>query len=124
MKVPNREEEMAGENPEPKSGPGQPNVIDLVTHDPKSEEYALILVQTGEWEDSPQQLDQLKAKINNYLHFALDGDLVRKYPQAAGKPVRLQLDCTSPPSPKTEEFLAPVEKAVRQRGLRFVVNLL
>lgn len=115
---------MSGKDPDTKSGTGQPNVIDLVTHDPKSDAYALIMVQTSKWDDSQQQLDQLQAKINNYLHFALDGDLVRKYPQAAGRPVRIQLDCTTPPSVKTEEFLAPIEKAARKMGLRFVVNLL
>ena len=35
-------------------------VIDLVTHDPASNEYALIMTETRPWTDSPEQLSQLR----------------------------------------------------------------
>jgi len=102
--------------PPPASGIENPSVLDLVTHDPKTDEYALIMVETREWDDSDQQLEQLQAKINNYLHFALDGALAKTYPQATGKPVRIQVDCPRQPKGKTADFLARAEEAARGQG--------
>lgn len=95
-----------------------------MTHDPKADEYALITLETRPWQGEVEQLKQLQTKVNNYLHFALDGELVQKYPQAVGKPVRIQLDCESEPAGETADFLNRVGDAVRRQGLGFVINVL
>lgn len=112
------------ERTEPKSGIANPNVMDLVTHDPKSDEYALIIVETRKWDEIPQLLEQLQEKINNYFHFALDGELIKRFPEAVGKPVRIQLDCAMPPSGKTAELVARVKQELGEKGIRFVINVL
>jgi hypothetical protein len=112
------------ENDQARTGIEQVDAVDLVTHDPKTDEYALIMVETRPWSDSPERLKQLQDKVNNYLHFALDGQLADRYPGARGRPIRIQLDCPARPTGKTADFLRALEEAVHKAGVRFVVNVL
>lgn len=106
------------------AGLDQPNVVDLVTHDPASGEFALIMIQTQPWSNEPGELQKLREKINNYAAFARGGDLVSKFPEAAGKPVRIQLDCNTAPSGRVADLVNLAVDRLQQSGLRFVVNIL
>ena len=106
------------------AGVHEPNVIDLVTHDPATGEYALIIVEARPWMDSPEQLAQLSEKINNYAMFALDEGMLRAYPQSAGHPVRIQLDCADTPTRKVQESIDLATERLLGYRIRFVVNLL
>ena len=101
-----------------------PNVIDLVAHDPASGEYALVMVEERSWDGSEARLFELQAKTNTYLTYALDGLMAEHYPQSQGQPVRLQLDCPAQPDDTTAAFLEMLAGAVRGEGLQFVVNVL
>jgi hypothetical protein len=105
------------------SGIQNPTVIDLVTHNPETDEYALIMIQTEPWNDSNEQLDNLVGKINFYFSVAIEGDLVQRFPGIAGSPLRFQLDCPSPPTSSIAELIDLVEGRLREYGIRFVVNL-
>ncbi len=105
------------------SGVENPNTVDLVSHDPKTDEYALIMVETRAWDGSEERLQQLSEKIENYVSFALYGQMTKLYPEALGKPIRLQLDCESPPDPKTALFLEEVRRRLEEEGFRFVVSV-
>jgi hypothetical protein len=100
------------------------SVIDLVTQDPASGEYALIMTETRPWTDSREQLSQLREKISNYAMFATDEGMIRAYPQAAGKPLRIQLDCPSPPSIQAAALIERAQRRLADYNIRFVVNLL
>ena len=106
------------------AGVHEPNVIDLVTHDPTTGEYALIMVEERPWTDSPEQLAQLGEKINNYAMFALDEGMLRAYPQSAGHPLRVQLDCANTPTSKAQELIDLATERLLCFRIRFVVNLL
>jgi len=105
-------------------GVQNPTVIDLVTYDSKSGEFALIMTETRPWDGSADRVLALQQKINNYLSFALDGQLEREHPGSVGKPIRLQLDCACPPDPETGRFIDLVREKLRGEGIRFVVNVL
>jgi hypothetical protein len=105
------------------SGVANPNTVDLVTHDPETDEYALIMVETRAWDGSEERLQQISKKVENYLSFALYGQMTKLYPEALGKRIRLQLDCESPPDPKTARFLEEARKRLEEGGFRFVVNV-
>lgn len=105
------------------SGVENPNTVDLVTYDPKTDEYALIMVETRAWDGSEERLQQISKKAENYVSFALYGQMTKLYPEALGKRIRLQLDCESPPDPKTARFLQEVRARLEQEGFRFVVNV-
>lgn len=106
------------------SGVRNPNIVDLVTHDPKTNEYAVIMVEDRPWSDSPEQLDQLLAKINTYVHFVEDGELVQNFPQAKDKAVRIQLDCNSLPRDEPAKLIAQAQQLLLQRGITFAVNVI
>ena len=94
-------------------GVEDPKTIDLVTHDPKTDEYTLIMVELAEhWENTEEQLDQLLEKINNYArvrHRRRTDPYLS--PEAAGKPLRVQLDCLEPPTGKVGEASKPLVPA-------------
>lgn len=102
----------------------EPNVIDLVTQNAATGEYALIMIQQQPWTDAAEQLAQLGEKINDYAMFALDEGLLRAYPQSADHPVRIQLDCTGVPTPRAKEYLDRATERLGEYGITFVVNLL
>ncbi|WP_430667204.1 DUF6572 domain-containing protein [Jatrophihabitans telluris] len=79
------------------AGIEDPGVVDLVTHDKQTGKYALIVVASQPCSDTDAQLTQLLQKINNYLLFALDESFLGAFPEAAGKPVRIQLNYATTP---------------------------
>ncbi len=95
--------------------------IDLIT-ETKSGSYKLILVQRELWDGSDDQLADLQQRINEYLAFALDGELHRLHPESIGRPVVIQLDIEHEPDPRTREFLAKVADIVTTCGLAFVIS--
>jgi hypothetical protein len=99
----------------------EPNVIDFVAHDPKGE-VVLVMVEGREWDGSGERLFELQEKINNYAAFATDGQLVRQYPDLAGKPVRLELRCVGAPDPETGRFLEAAKLQLRSAGLSLSVK--
>jgi hypothetical protein len=107
-----------------KAGVHNPKVIDLVTHDPETDEFALIMIETRDWDGSPERLLQLQEKVNNYLSFALDGQMVKLYPESTGKSVRLQLDCNRLPDQDTLRFIEQLREHIKPLGIPFVVNVL
>lgn len=98
-----------------------PSVIDFVAHDPKGE-VVLVMVEGREWDGSSERLFELQEKINNYAAFATDGQLVQKYPDFVGKPVRLELRCVGDPDPATGRFLEMAKQRLRSSGLSLSVK--
>lgn len=106
------------------AGVNNPDVIDLVTHDPATDEIVVIMIEDRTWSVDPEQVDQLLRKINTYLHFIEDGDLVEHFPQAAGKPVRMQLDCNEAPTGEAEQLIEEAQQLLLSRGITFAVNVI
>ncbi|MDQ0664483.1 hypothetical protein QFZ35_002981 [Arthrobacter ulcerisalmonis] len=106
------------------AGVHEPNVIDLVTHDPSRDEYKLVMVEGRPWSDAPEQLAQLSEKINNYAMFVLNEGLLRAYPETAGHPLCVQLDCATPPTAEAQKLINLASQRLLDYGIRFIVNLL
>jgi hypothetical protein len=105
------------------SGIHDSETVDVVAHDPDTQEYLLVMVEDRPWGSEPNQALQLRAKINTYVGFVVDGSLQDKYPETAGHRVRLQLDCASTP---TSEILTIIDHAntkLRELGMRLLVNV-
>jgi hypothetical protein len=102
-----------------------PNVVDLITHNPATGEYVLIMVAEWDWTSEPEaRLAQLAHKIENYLIFALNGGLAAQYPLAEGRPVRLQLDTVHPLVPAGAELIADRQRRLIEQRIEFRVNQL
>jgi hypothetical protein len=100
------------------------SVVDLVTHDEQTGEYALIMVASQPWSDTDEQLTRLLQKIYNYLSFALDEGLVTAFPDASGKPLRIQLDCVTRPTESVRQVIEHARPRLDEHNIRFVVNTL
>lgn len=99
----------------------EPDVIDCVAHDPKGE-VVLVMVEGREWDGSDERLFELQERINNYAAFATDGQLIEKYPEFAGKSVRVELRCAGDPDPATSRFLELAKRRLRSAGLSLSVK--
>lgn len=97
-----------------------PSCIDIVAHNPKSDEVMLVMVETREWGERGALLPELQAKLNTYLGYALDGRLVCDYPAYASKPIRIELRTQHPPTPREEQFFDIVARQdLQPRGISF-----
>src|SRR5438067_10553986 len=99
------------------------NVIDLLSYDEKSARVLLVMTETRAWDGSDLRLFQLQEKINAYLSFALDGEMIEAYPHFCGKAVRLQLECTEIPDERTIGFLKTVRERIAFQGIDFEVHV-
>jgi hypothetical protein len=86
------------------AGIHESEVIDLIAEDSDGNAL-LVIVQQDPWTDLPTQAEQLKAKINTYAQFALDGGLVGNHPHLADRPITIRLDCSQDPPPVIRDVL-------------------
>lgn len=100
----------------------QNNKIDVISFDPKKDEIALILVLEKDWGEEPNRLLRLQDRLNQYLAFALDGELAQRYSNQQYKSVRIQIDCYAHADSDLKEFLSHAKKLIEKNGLRFVIS--
>lgn len=100
-----------------KYGAEYPRVIDFLTE--KDGVCSLYIVQSDPLDD--ELTWKLQEKINNYLTFALDGQLVEEYPDMVGTKLRIQVDLKHPPKGVAAEFLDKVAPYVEAEGVGFFV---
>ena len=73
-----------------------PDEIDLIAED-EDGRALLSIVQTGPWPSGRFVRPGLELKVSNYLRFALDGQMVAKYPVLKDRPVVIELTYDEPP---------------------------
>ena len=72
-------------------GIDDPEEIDVIAEDVDGSAL-LSIVQTGRWsKDGSRERGRLKRKLNLYLRYALEGQMVATYPSLAGRPVVIAL---------------------------------
>src|SRR5206468_8985287 len=81
-------------------------VIDLIAHDPKTDEVVLVMDEPDEWDGSDEQLLALQERFNAYVSVLLDGEMAEAHPELAGKPARIELRCAHTPDARALELLA------------------
>jgi hypothetical protein len=88
--------------------------LDLVTYDPKSDEFVLYLVEDGPWPSSDPEwrecLKRIQERIFDAVNAAVDGGVAKKFPDSKGKPVRVQLDAPHGTPARVEEMIAAVRR--------------
>jgi hypothetical protein len=116
-------------SPEHSSGPVSPKgiehagIIDFLGFDQTSGEVLLKMVETRPWTPGSPQLFQLQEKLNAYLSFILDGEMREAYPQFSQKPVRLRLECATPPGEEETAFLQHVYEQTLLQEIAFDVDV-
>jgi hypothetical protein len=115
-------EQMVAEFGEP--GVENAMVVDLINLDPVADQVVLVMIERRSWGASPRQFQQIEEKINRYLGYALDGFLAEQYPQYAGKPVSIRLDCAEAPHGDAVRFMEAARQASESHGVAFVLNVM
>ena len=105
-------------------GVHNPKVVDLIRPDPERGEVVLLMLEQRPWGSTPEQLRQLEAKFNGYLSYALDGFLAAQYPQYAGLPVCIRLDCVMAPGDEERAMLTAMQGFAASVEIRFEVNVI
>ena len=100
------------------------HVIDLIADDTNTGEVTLIMLEQRPWDGSELRLFQLQEKINAYLSFALDGEMLEAYPQFANRKLRLQLDCVGMPGNDVVGFLSMVRDQIAFQGINLEVRVM
>lgn len=98
------------------------DVIDLVAQDADGV-YLVVMVETRPWGSDPDQPMQLREKINSAAGYVLNGQLVEQFPDAAGQPTRIQLDCVEPPTPEIAQLTEWAAAQLAPMGVDFRVNV-
>ncbi len=103
-------------------GVAQANVVDVVGQDACGR-YLMIMIESRAWGSDVAQASQLKEKINAYAGFIMDGTLARQYPESAGQPVDIQLNCCEAPSGEFASVLDHAARQLQRLGVGLRVNV-
>lgn len=83
-------------------------VIDMIAHDPKSDEAVLVMNEPEPWDDSDGRLLQLQERFNAYVSFLLDGEFAEWNPKLARKRARIELRCAHVPDARAIQLLGQI----------------
>jgi uncharacterized protein YtpQ (UPF0354 family) len=81
------------------------DVIDIVVHNPRSNEVLLVMVEGRDWGRVPGAVAQLHTKFRLYAEYLLSGALARQYPDLERIPVTIRLDHFGPINDAVAEAL-------------------
>jgi hypothetical protein len=90
-------------------------VIDAIAVHKASGEVILTVSDHLPWDDDNHLLT-LQTKLNRYLDFIESGELLEKYPDAKGRPVRIDVVCQFAPSDMARRFLELAGSTIRKAG--------
>jgi hypothetical protein len=96
----------------------QPDKIDLLITDKDKTHVLLVITDHLDWEefDVEFHLELLQDKLNAYLHFIEDGELIRMRPDLKGLPITIRVDAKYPPSGEATDFYRQAGPLVTQAG--------
>jgi uncharacterized protein DUF6572 len=107
--------------PHPSKIGDRAGIIDLVAHDPKTDEVVLVMNEPNEWDGSDEQLLALQERFNAYVSFLLDGEMGEAHPELAGKPARIELRCANMPDTPALELLGLIHDQLAFQEIKLEV---
>lgn len=96
-------------------------VVDLVAHDPKTDEVVLVMNETGAWDGSDERLHELQERFNAYASFLLDGEMAEAHPELAGKRARIEVRCAEIPDSRALELLGLIHDQLAFQDIKMEV---
>ncbi len=118
---------MTDPNPNPEltspKGVEHAGVIDFLGFNQTADEVLLVMVERRPWLNLEPQMFQLQEKLNAYLSFALDGEMLEAYPQFSGKSLRIRLECVETPPEEAIGFFQHVYEQAGLQGIAFEVEV-
>ena len=99
-------------------------VIDLIAHDPKTDEAVLVMNEPEPLNASDERLFHLQERFNAYVSFLLDGEFAEWDPKLAQKRVRIEVRCAHMPDSSALDLLGQIhdQLAHQEIDVRVVVK--
>jgi hypothetical protein len=97
------------------------SLIDIVAHDPKTDEVVLVMKEAEAWDGSEDRLYELQERFNAYVSFLLDGELAETHPELAGKRGRIEVLCQQMPDLRTLELLGMIHDQLAFQEIKMEV---
>jgi hypothetical protein len=93
-----------------------PRVVDFITFDAEAGDIVLAIADPLPWDVDSAHFMALQEKLNVYLAFIESGELVERYPEAAGRRARITLMHRAPLTAVASRFLASAREVVTGAG--------
>jgi hypothetical protein len=97
------------------------DVIDMIAHDPKTDEAVLVMTEPDAWDGSDGRLHQLQERFNTYASFLLDGEFAEAHPELAEKRVRIEVRCAQMPDSRAIELLGMIHDQLAFQDIKMEV---
>jgi hypothetical protein len=107
--------------PETSNTESRVHVVDLIAHDPKTDEAVLIMNEPRPWDDSDERLHELQERFNTYVSFLLDGEFAEWDPKLAQKPARIELRCAELPEGRALDLLSKIHDHLAHQEIKMEV---
>ena len=101
----------------------QTDVVDFVSVNRADGRVVLTVSDHLSWEDD-EHLLTLQEKLNAYISFVESGQLLRDYPDATDRAVRIEIVCKYPPSELALKFLNLVRGRFDEMGVELSHEIL
>jgi len=107
------------------TGLQHPDIIDEVAHHAKDDTVVLTIREDTAWDGSDERIAALRAKINTYVAFVVQGQLAKEYPDLVGKSIVISLRCIQHrPDEKTMRFLDEANAKVARYRIQIRVFII
>jgi len=96
-------------------------VIDMIAHDPKTDEAVLIMNEPAAWDGSDERLIELQERFNAYVSFLLDGEFAEWDPKLAQKRARIEVRCAHLPDARAIDLLGNIHDQLAHQEIKLEV---
>ena len=103
------------------NGLAHPGVLDAFAHDSRTDRLVLAMYEDRPWLGEDVQLLQLQEKVNAYLSFVLDGEMLEAFPQFSDKVVEIQLRTVHEPEEKASDLIRRMREQLAFQKIEFNV---
>lgn len=103
----------------------QENIIDYIGENPEMDEIVLFIIDGMDWSSNESEhILALQNKINSYLSFIENGELIERYPEADKRKKFIEIRAKYPLSKSAETFYELASNKVKEAhaSLRYVVD--
>lgn len=83
-------------------------VVDMIGHDPKTDEAVLVMNEAAVWDGSDERLLEVQERFNAYVSFLLDGEFAEWNPELARKRARIEVRCARMPDARALDLLGQI----------------
>lgn len=94
------------------------NVVDAAGIEKATGFIVLTITDAWDWTDEQAHINALQAKLNNYVQFVKSGEILDTFPEAAIKPVIIDLYFQLPLPPIGEHFLRHANSECEKHGIK------